>query len=136
MIFLLKNDIKKLLLVDNIDEVFERFSQFLYMQPTNAEEAKQEMLEIMKEFGIQPKSRMFTNCAMVLNCSRVFNKRKAFNIVDYNRLRRYIWSINRALTIEDVESSKTIPKAREVNKDILNSIMDEVGDTVPEDEFD
>ena len=104
--------VKYKLLTDNINEIFDLFKPYVAQKPNNENiaQAIKVVDESIREMNIKDKTRLRKFCAIILEVSRCMNKRKAYTWIDYMRVRRYLWSLDRGISIDEMEKYWFIPK--------------------------
>lgn len=131
--FIAINKMLQQLTIDNIDDFFKLFDEFILGKYENNLEIKDKLRNIVKEYDSNKTtvSRIMSTLVMILNCSRILNLRKDFNEVDYNYVRRYLYMRDRIVNYDEFNDmsvfniSKTKPYYKEYNNfETNNNIFD------------
>lgn len=136
-------DAKIKLSIGNIDEFFQLHKKFFYcdIPDEHVQEAKNKIADIMAEREFEQKSRLGKACMAVANASRTLNRRNVFTEIDYNYVRRYLMTQDRAIYPEQMFDLHYIePISSQINNNNSEKTMEEEIDTfsstIDESEFD
>jgi len=129
-------DIKELLKVDNIDELFESFKEFNEIVESELLQAQKVIKKIIVEEFRQDytNDRLKSTAMKLVNFSRMLNKRYSYNDIDFNHLRRFMYVHSKALFIDELNNFDVpeIPSWDEEEDEVL---LKNVFGGLPEGEF-
>ncbi len=121
-------DLKKKLAVENINDFFLRYKDFLHCKFDGYISDK--IIELVEDFGFEPRSRLVSYCARVLNVSRILNQRNTFYDIDFEYVKRYLYLMDRRVKIsemEDIEPKSSIPDIKNIKDDIEEETSSKFG---------